>query len=303
MVKLIGRTLEQTRVFVLIYLATIAIFSVINKVLGNEIENSFDAQEGSEQEPEYRNIHSALMNLVLMFRNAIGDYQIPNYKYWSTQLDEAQSKGGSGSVLEPTVMVYIIWLFWFGIIIFLPIVQLNFLIAFISEAFEDVLDTSMEILYVQRCKLNLEYYIVRRFASNIKGCFCSCLMKRKIGCEIYLISGAANSENGKNGEGNSEGMGVVHKLKGVLKEVKQGIFKQFQEASSEFETIKAAMIEQGNELKQQMKKNTAEVLEEASKVRQENDKKLRNTLKQEFKEEIGGLKDLIQELLNNQNLQ
>ena len=75
----------------------------------------------SKEEPEYKNIPSALMNLVLMFRNAIGDYQIPNYKYWSTQLDEARRKGGNGSVLEPSLMVYVIWLFWFGIIIFLPI--------------------------------------------------------------------------------------------------------------------------------------------------------------------------------------
>lgn len=235
-VKLIGRTLEQTRVFVLIYLATIAIFSVINKVLGNEIENSFDTEEERfGQGPEYHNIPSALMNLVLMFRNAIGDYQIPNYKYWSTVLDSrnaqpqssnvAKNSGflsatGSGSVLEPTLMVYVIWLFWFGTIIFLPIVQLNFLIAFISEAFEDVLDTSMEILYVQRCKLNLEYYIIRRFASNLKGCFCFCLRKRGVSCEIYLISGDANLDKRQGGEGGPESMGVVHKLKGVLKDVK-----------------------------------------------------------------------------------
>lgn len=59
------------------------------------------------------------------------------------------------------------------------------------------------------------------------------------------------------------------------------------------------MIEQGNELKQ----DTADMIKEANKVHQDNEKKLRTALKQEFKEEIGGLKNLIQEVLNNQSLQ
>ena len=80
-----------------------------------------------------------------MFRNAIGDYQVPYYKYWSENLDLKSDE----YVVIPQAMVYIIWIWWICIIIFLPIVQLNFLIAFISEAFEDVLDTSMQIKYTK----------------------------------------------------------------------------------------------------------------------------------------------------------
>ena len=54
---------------------TILMASVVNKVLGNEIENSFDTgQDKFGTEPEYDNINSFLMNFLLMFRNAIGDY-------------------------------------------------------------------------------------------------------------------------------------------------------------------------------------------------------------------------------------
>ena len=80
-----------------------------------------------------------MMNMMLMFRNAIGDYQVPYYKYWSENLDYNSEE----HLIIPQAMVYLIWIWWIFIIIFLPIVQLNFLIAFISEAFEDVLDTSM----------------------------------------------------------------------------------------------------------------------------------------------------------------
>lgn len=59
------------------------------------------------------------------------------------------------------------------------------------------------------------------------------------------------------------------------------------------------MIEQGNELKQ----DTADMIKEANKLHQDSERKLRTALKQEFKEEIGGLKSLIMEVLNNQNLQ
>ena len=68
----------------MIYCVTILIFSVINQVLGNEIENSIDTGEDEFGiEPDYKNINVEAMNVILMFRNAIGDYQIPTYKYWS----------------------------------------------------------------------------------------------------------------------------------------------------------------------------------------------------------------------------
>ena len=49
--------------------------SVVNKILGNEIENSYDTNEKAHGfEPEYKNINSVSMNFIYMFRNAIGDF-------------------------------------------------------------------------------------------------------------------------------------------------------------------------------------------------------------------------------------
>ena len=58
-VKLITRTFEQVSVFLLIYIVTIMMTSIVNKVLGNEIENSLDTDEKTfGHEPEYKNINS-----------------------------------------------------------------------------------------------------------------------------------------------------------------------------------------------------------------------------------------------------
>ena len=46
-------------VFLLIYIVTIMMTSIVNKVLGNEIENSLDTDEKTfGHEPEYKNINS-----------------------------------------------------------------------------------------------------------------------------------------------------------------------------------------------------------------------------------------------------
>lgn len=93
--------------------------AIINKVLGNEIENALDTNEKEfGHEPDYKNINPFMMIMMQMFRNAIGDFQIPYYKYWSENLEAQQDQYLSLS----QAMVYVIWLWWFFLIIFLPIV-------------------------------------------------------------------------------------------------------------------------------------------------------------------------------------
>jgi hypothetical protein len=93
--------------------------AIIFKVLGNEIENKFDTDEDQfGHEPEYKNMNAFMMIMMNMFRNAIGDYQVPFYKYWSETLELNPDKW----MVLPQAMVYIIWLWWFFLIIFLPIV-------------------------------------------------------------------------------------------------------------------------------------------------------------------------------------
>ena len=70
-VKLITKTFDQVSVFLLIYIVTIMISAIADKVLGSEIENSLDTDEKEHgHEPEYKNINSFMMVMMRMFRNA-----------------------------------------------------------------------------------------------------------------------------------------------------------------------------------------------------------------------------------------
>ena len=76
------------------------------------------------------------------------------------------------------VMRVVIWLLWIFLVTFLFIVLCNFLIAYISQSYEDVLEKRIPDIYSQRCILNEEYYLFRRWfwttfkKSNIKAFDC-----------------------------------------------------------------------------------------------------------------------------------
>ena len=61
------------------------------------------------------------------------------------------------------VMRIVIWFMWIFLVTFLFIVLCNFLIAYISQSYEDVLEKRIPDIYKQRCVLNEEYYLFRRW--------------------------------------------------------------------------------------------------------------------------------------------
>ena len=131
-------------------------------------------------------------------------------------------------------MVYIIWVWWVFIIFFLPIVQLNFLIAFISEAFEDVLDTSMQTKYTQRCRLSIEYYMYQSYYFKILSFFN--LGTQRTTAELYIVSGDTVVEMS---QAEITSLGIIYKIKGVLRELKIEIYNRFVETSTEVEIVKS----------------------------------------------------------------
>lgn len=64
-------------------------------------------------------------------------------------------------------MILIVWAFFVVIVIFLFIILGNFLIAYISQSYEDVLENKIRNKYAQRCILNDEYYLFRSFMSEL----------------------------------------------------------------------------------------------------------------------------------------
>jgi len=60
-------------------------------------------------------------------------------------------------------MIFRIWVFFVVIVIFLFIILCNFMVAYVSQSYEDVLENKTRNIYDQRCTLNDEYYLFRHF--------------------------------------------------------------------------------------------------------------------------------------------
>ena len=57
----------------------------------------------------------------------------PGYSYWVNQMEKETDSGYYGFL-----MICMIWILWFLVIVFNVVVLLNFLIAYISETYEEV---------------------------------------------------------------------------------------------------------------------------------------------------------------------
>ena len=63
-------------------------------------------------------------------------------------------------------MVVTIWFIWFITIFFLFIILCNFMISYISQTYENVLENQLEDTYETRCQLNYEFYSVYKFLTD-----------------------------------------------------------------------------------------------------------------------------------------
>jgi hypothetical protein len=110
---------------------------------------------------------------IYTFWNAIGQATEPCYPYWMNIINEEDynpfaflEKGAARTTEDihlARIMRVVIWLLWIFLVTFLFIVLCNFLIAYISQSYEDVLEKRIPDIYSQRCILNEEYYLFRRW--------------------------------------------------------------------------------------------------------------------------------------------
>ena len=116
-------------------------------VLGNDIVD--------EDEGEYTYSLSAYM--VNVFRNSVGDLMPPILPF----------KGEYDEYIEENhwylkkILTWMLWMTWVYNIIILFIVLCNFLIAYISQSYEEVLEMQTESQFRQMCELNEDHYLLQ----------------------------------------------------------------------------------------------------------------------------------------------
>lgn len=137
LVQLIGQCLKDVAMFSMFLLGWILNFGLMFSVLGVEVNHK-----------DYENLQFALIMCIQTYRNSIGDISPPIYTFWKNRYEQ-----------DPTitfVMIQFIWVVWIFQQFLVFIILLNFLIAIVSNSYEDVMKQQVVNKYKHRAELNCQ---------------------------------------------------------------------------------------------------------------------------------------------------
>jgi len=163
----------------------------------------------SDESQTYVDVGQFFGYFLLIWENSIGNINPPTYAFWLTQLD-AKSHLKIGAKL----VIYFTWFIWFGNQMLILIILLNFLIAVVSQSYENVMNSAMRFKYQQRCSL------MRDAAIIISGL-------GRLTSYTALILQADHSDNGGNGE---DWAGFVQTLKSFIRTQNSSVINKFNKA-------------------------------------------------------------------------
>ena len=122
-------------------------------ILGIEIQ---------EVETDYPFINYYWAYIATCIRSSVGDIQPPGYSFWIA----AAAKNEHVAVF----MIYFIWLIWFCTLFINLVILLNFLIAIISQSYEDVMSREVITKYGLRSTMNEQCRLIMKalsFSDNV----------------------------------------------------------------------------------------------------------------------------------------
>lgn len=149
---------------------------------------SFDALGISYAGGDYKDIDDFTAILIQTFRNSIGDIAIPDYSGWKDSTGDWQYK---------TIM-FAIWTLWFMNLLINLIILLNFLIAVISQVYDQVIALQMYCSYKFKADFNAEYFVIKK---QIKG------------LDTFLFLVLTQSIDKEFAEGDDVNLGIVNNIK------------------------------------------------------------------------------------------
>ena len=100
---------------------------------------------------------------MMTYRNSIGDISTPDYTSWLSLSDT-----DNWEMFQKYSMVLVVWLVWLANQFLCLIILLNFLIAVISQVYDNVVAEQKLVAYIHRAELNKEYYMIERFLCKLK---------------------------------------------------------------------------------------------------------------------------------------
>ena len=150
LVRLIWQVLKRMFTFFVFFLFWNFMFSWLFRISGSGISNT--------EIKDYDGLHTHVMQMITVFRNSLGDIQVPEYSFW-----ENLGKADGNSEAISNVMIYYIWFLWFFNILFMLVMLLNLLISIISQAFDEANAELNVIKYEFRCNFIYEATLLKDF--------------------------------------------------------------------------------------------------------------------------------------------
>ena len=114
------------------FIGWIYVFCLLNTVIGIEYAND-----------DYPAVPNAFIMILQVYRNSIGDIATPSYDMW-------QGENMKENPFTCNFMILVIWVSWFVNQYLNLIILLNFLIAIISQSYEEIMTEQSVFRYQHR---------------------------------------------------------------------------------------------------------------------------------------------------------
>ena len=148
---LMGHCLVRIIPITCIFYFWLVLFGIFFRVLG--VNTSYE---------DYPLLSNIIVYGVYTYRNAVGDIQAPQYKFWETRFANSNDQS------HVYIFLALIWLFWLLNQFFVFIFFLNYLIAQISQVYEEMISKSLVERYMYRCIMNRECRITLRIVNLVQ---------------------------------------------------------------------------------------------------------------------------------------
>lgn len=144
LVELISKVIRDMGSFTLLFLLAILMFDLLFYISGTAINSE-----------EYKNVNIFFYYFIQIFRNALGNIGGIKDDFWMQFEDKLVSTSSTGKKTllrdaNPSIAYFVQgynWLLWVLNIFFLLVMMLNFLIAVISQSYDNVMTKSMFFVY------------------------------------------------------------------------------------------------------------------------------------------------------------
>lgn len=165
LVTLLTQCLSDISVFMIFLFTWIIMFAIFFMLIGMNPDEPMDTDFNAPR------VNKIVYYLLMSWTNSVGVVFPPMYEFWNGQIPEdrnAEDFWEGEAVLPSLVMVYIIWFVWTMNQLVVFIILLNFLIAMISQSYEQVMSISTQGLYKHRRDLNVTSQLMLRYFNLLK---------------------------------------------------------------------------------------------------------------------------------------